>query len=335
MTTNTEALRALDSIEQYSGSFLMSKREQLAIVRAALTASEGAEPVAMTDVEIRDVARMFATNTEYHHGRPVSIQFTPEAVTLFAHALLGDTQPRALADAHMSELKILRLRVREQRREMARLSAQQAAPDPLHRHIQEALSSAPDMLTSYVEAIKASGDYDRWHYIPEVEDVAGLIRGYVAPQPPAPSEQTALPNPGSPEASAMIDSLLAEYHCPANPKNAARAGYEAARRMLGATSEQRERAMTLSEFEAKHLAVKDESILGWHKGFCLGRQFPAPNEQRKPLNLTSEEAQKVIDEVAELIGFGPDNWDIVDPVYLVQVIARKAHGIRSTGGEHG
>lgn len=41
-----------------------------------------------------------------------------------------------------------------------------------------------------------------------------------------------LPNPGSPEASAMIDSMLAYYHWPANPKNAARAGYEAARRML-------------------------------------------------------------------------------------------------------
>lgn len=41
-----------------------------------------------------------------------------------------------------------------------------------------------------------------------------------------------LPNPGSPEASAMIDALLDECHYPANPKNAARAGYEAARRML-------------------------------------------------------------------------------------------------------
>lgn len=42
------------------------------------------------------------------------------------------------------------------------------------------------------------------------------------------------PRPGSPEASAMIDSVLAEYGWPANPKNAARAGYEAACRLLAA-----------------------------------------------------------------------------------------------------
>ena len=42
-----------------------------------------------------------------------------------------------------------------------------------------------------------------------------------------------LPNPGSPEASAMIDSVLAEYGWPANPKNAARAGYVAAQRLMG------------------------------------------------------------------------------------------------------
>ena len=41
-----------------------------------------------------------------------------------------------------------------------------------------------------------------------------------------------LPNPGSPEASAMMDSMLAEYQWPANSKNAARAGWEAANRWL-------------------------------------------------------------------------------------------------------
>jgi len=43
---------------------------------------------------------------------------------------------------------------------------------------------------------------------------------------------TNLPQPGSPEASTMIDSVLAEYGWPANPKNAARAGYVAATRMI-------------------------------------------------------------------------------------------------------
>ena len=45
-------------------------------------------------------------------------------------------------------------------------------------------------------------------------------------------EPAMLKRPSSPEASAMIDSVLAEYDWPANPKNAARCGYEAARRML-------------------------------------------------------------------------------------------------------
>lgn len=41
-----------------------------------------------------------------------------------------------------------------------------------------------------------------------------------------------LPAPGSEEASAAIDEVLSEYQWPANPKNAARAGFEAARRVL-------------------------------------------------------------------------------------------------------
>lgn len=52
----------------------------------------------------------------------------------------------------------------------------------------------------------------------------------VAPSP-APSKRV-LPHPGSPEASAMMDSVLAEYNWPANTKNAARAGWEAAQRWL-------------------------------------------------------------------------------------------------------
>ena len=48
---------------------------------------------------------------------------------------------------------------------------------------------------------------------------------------------SALPNPGSPEASAMIDSVLAEYGWPTNPKNAARAGYVAAQRLLDPNTE--------------------------------------------------------------------------------------------------
>ncbi len=60
-----------------------------------------------------------------------------------------------------------------------------------------------------------------------------FIRGYRAALAQAPGAQgVVLPSPGSPEASAMIDSVLAEYDWPANSKNAARAGYVAAKRML-------------------------------------------------------------------------------------------------------
>jgi hypothetical protein len=45
--------------------------------------------------------------------------------------------------------------------------------------------------------------------------------------------QAAVPHPGSPEASAMMDSVLAEYNWPTNTKNAARAGYVAAARLMG------------------------------------------------------------------------------------------------------
>lgn len=50
----------------------------------------------------------------------------------------------------------------------------------------------------------------------------------------APSEPAVLPHPGLPEVSAALDAVLAEYNYPANPKNAARAGWTAATRWLRA-----------------------------------------------------------------------------------------------------
>lgn len=46
------------------------------------------------------------------------------------------------------------------------------------------------------------------------------------------SEARILPHPASPEASGMMDAVLAEYNWPASSKNAARAGWEAANRWL-------------------------------------------------------------------------------------------------------
>jgi hypothetical protein len=46
---------------------------------------------------------------------------------------------------------------------------------------------AAEMLGAYVEAIKASGDYERWHYIPEVEEVAEALAA--TPAAPAPARE--------------------------------------------------------------------------------------------------------------------------------------------------
>ena len=50
---------------------------------------------------------------------------------------------------------------------------------------------------------------------------------YTHPAPAAPVHSPAAYHPGSAEAGKMIDTLLAEYCYPSNPKNAARAGYMA------------------------------------------------------------------------------------------------------------
>ena len=64
------------------------------------------------------------------------------------------------------------------------------------------------------------------------------------PDEAVPQGGQGLPHPGSPEASAMMDSVLAEYGWPANTKNAARAGFVAARRMLEAAPQPEQVALT-------------------------------------------------------------------------------------------
>lgn len=75
-----------------------------------------------------------------------------------------------------------------------------------------------------------------------------------------------LPNPGSPTASAMMDSVLAEYNYPSNPKNAARAGYVAAQRLLSAPapSEQAETSEGSSDVDlwSRYVAGMVVSYLG-------------------------------------------------------------------------
>lgn len=72
-----------------------------------------------------------------------------------------------------------------------------------------------------------SREFDDWR----VDLPPGNHQLFTAPRPDQPQPES-LPHPGAPEADEMLDKLLAEYGHPANAKNAARAGYMAARRLL-------------------------------------------------------------------------------------------------------
>ena len=83
-----------------------------------------------------------------------------------------------------------------------------------------------------------------------------------------------LPMPGSPEASAMMDSMLAEYGYPANMKNAARAGFEAARRLLVAPAAPLQPACPQCKGSGTMTATVGEGPDGWPQDFecnkCAG-----------------------------------------------------------------
>jgi hypothetical protein len=104
-------------------------------------------------------------------------------------------------------------------------------------------------------AIRASG---LWTLAMTVPQNLAMLRGLCrAALSTAPAHEARLPHPGSPEASAMIDSVLAEYNWPSNAKNAARAGYVAASRMLTPTpavapSEARRLADAIDPLTRKH-----------------------------------------------------------------------------------
>ena len=75
-----------------------------------------------------------------------------------------------------------------------------------------------------------------------------------------------LPLPGSTEAAAMLDTLLAEYNYPANSGNAARAGWEAANRWLmhdaGVVVPDRERVFAV-EAKAQEIYNGWKTMPGW------------------------------------------------------------------------
>ncbi len=88
------------------------------------------------------------------------------------------------------------------------------------------------------------------------------------------SMTTELPPPGSPEASALIDSMLAKYGWPANPKNAARAGYEAARAALAAKPPYSgDDAATALEAQAARIAELEAALFPFVQCHPSGAQF--------------------------------------------------------------
>jgi hypothetical protein len=72
--------------------------------------------------------------------------------------------------------------------------------------------------------------------------VQGALQAALAAAPQ--TGRQAVPHPGSPEASAMIDAELAAYNWPSNAKNAARAGYVACMKLKAEAAPQAEQQAT-------------------------------------------------------------------------------------------
>lgn len=109
--------------------------------------------------------------------------------------------------------------------------------------------------------------------------------------PSVASGEVKLINPGSPEASAMIDSVLFEYGWPSNPKNAARAGFVAAQRLAAPGAAPVEQAGAVS--------VTNEQIDEIGKPFALHVMAPRGKESvrefaRELLAFASRQAGPVI-----------------------------------------
>lgn len=90
-----------------------------------------------------------------------------------------------------------------------------------------------------------------------------------ATQAPAPAP-VAPPHPGSPEASAMIDSELAAHNWPTNTKNAARAGYVACSKLMGAAPVQ-----CAAVGDAPEPITESEAIKLWHSDATAHRSESA------------------------------------------------------------
>lgn len=98
-----------------------------------------------------------------------------------------------------------------------------------------------------------------------------------------PARAPSLPSPGSPEASAMMDSVLAEYNYPSNPKNAARAGWVAAMRWLSAPSQAQAAAEPPRSIQLVEEALLHDGPEAWMAWLQLKPLlYAAPVSQAEP-----------------------------------------------------
>ena len=118
----------------------------------------------------------------------------------------------------------------DMRSEASRYAMQygQDGPVTVREFVRHSIATPLTVQPADVEALRKKADYaSAFHseakVVPLVDALAALAR----------TAHGELPHPGSPDASAMIDAVLAEYNWPCNTKNAARAGYVAALRLLG------------------------------------------------------------------------------------------------------
>lgn len=83
----------------------------------------------------------------------------------------------------------------------------------------EQIALIDSMLLAYIDAIKASGEYERWHYIPEVDDMRDRLSSLSSPQAPSVPDGYALvpvePTPG------MLMAIYEAMKHLCSPKSAA------------------------------------------------------------------------------------------------------------------
>jgi hypothetical protein len=196
-------------------------------------------PPTLTGEEVEDIGRQIlavfsgtlCSDVEDEEGRGTTTEDMLDAGVLDADGVNPSQAPSSDVDGAVAAL------------ENARVLLESGTPDDVRQHITHAIgllrpsgvtaTPAPDDLPPVhidVERMRKALAGPRILIPPglSIEEVIAFINAHAA----GVKATRTLPHPGSPEASAMLDSLLAEYNYPANTKNAARAGWEAAERWL-------------------------------------------------------------------------------------------------------